>query len=325
MPVQSFRERMQDKQSVFKSEFLGVNQMGVWNGKLQPHILPEDAWSLNLWRDISYDAVQHFAKSEITWHPGKHNMLSSQVMCVNIFFPLREHLSVIHTWLKSQQFDVSEVIDVDFEYIGPHNYFNEKGGRGGERTSADLAITWQNLHQKTNLLLLEFKFTEPNFGICGQEKNPNPQRCFSAEKVIKSPQKQCYRAESGRTYWKHILGTDSPFWKDTLAIEKHCPFRYDFYQLMRNQLLAHCVQTDEKADFERVEFGVISHADNDKLLNMVPPFDKQHNPMKVWPTLLHKPESFGAFTIQGFFEAIDPGLPYELTHWREYIKQRYGV
>jgi hypothetical protein len=57
----------------------------------------------------------------------------------------------------------------------------------------------------------------------------------------------------------------------------------------------------------------------------VPSFDKEHNPLKAWPTLLHKPESFLAFTMQDFFDAIDPGLSYELTHWREYIKQRYGV
>lgn len=325
MTVQTFRERMAYKQTVFKTEALGIKQMGMWNGKPYPHILPEDAWSLNLWENISYNTVKQFAQHEIPWHPQKHNMLSSQIMCVNIFFPLQEHLHLINDWLRLCQFDVSEVTSLEFEYLGPKNYFNEDQQRGRDRTSADLAITWVDMARRNNLLLLEFKFSEPNFGVCSQDKNPNPQRCLAVRKVISSPKKQCHRAQTGRTYWDHILSEKTPFWLDSLALEWYCPFRYDFYQLMRNQLLAHCIQSDPKAGFDRAEFGVLYHADNDKLLKMSPPFDKEHNPLKAWPSLLHKPETFHTFSLQDFFSAIDPGLPFELADWREYLKQRYGI
>ena len=124
--VQDFRERMEDKQSVFKTEVLGVKQMGWWRDNPYPHILPEDCWSLNLWEEISYKAIQYFAQSEIAWHDQKNNMLSSQVMSVNVFFPLMQHLELLKSWLSRYYSDIKSVDYLDFEYIGPknRNYFN---------------------------------------------------------------------------------------------------------------------------------------------------------------------------------------------------------
>lgn len=324
--VQSFRERMEDKQSVYKTEVLGVKQMGQWRGESYPHILPKDSWSLNLWQEISYEAIKYFARSDIAWHDQKHNLLSSQVMCVNIFFPLKQHLDVLKVWL-SRHFNVEKVIDLDFEYIGPKgkDYFKENGGRGQNRTSSDLAITWEDKEKKKNMLLLEFKFTEPDFGECSKKGNPHPERCLHSKRVVSSPQTGCYRARLGRNYWDRILSGNSPFLWETLTTESYCPFRFDFYQLMRNQLLAHCIQSDNKSGFNRVAFGVIYHADNDKLLRMSHPFGGERNPLKAWHTLLRNPDTFHTFTVQDFLGTIEASLPDDLKGWRTYLKQRYGI
>lgn len=325
--VQDFRERMEDKQSVYKTEVLGIAQMGWWGGNAYPHILPEDSWSLNLWHEISYAAVQYFAQSEIAWHNQKHNMLSSQVMSVNIFFPLMEHLDLLRPWLSRYYGDVRTVTDIDFEYAGPRdrNYFEEGGIRGQNRTSADVAITWEDKDKARNMLLLEFKFTEPSFGECSQQGNPDRRRCMSASRVMASPRTQCYKAEMGRTYWRLALAADSPFLRDRLKAEHHCPFRYDFYQLMRGQLLAHCIERDVSAGYNRVDFGVMYHAANEQLLKMEHPFMGERNPLRSWPTLLTEPETFHACTMQDFLDAIEKNLPEELADWRAYLKQRYGV
>ena len=324
-PVQTFHERMEDKQSVFKTEVLDVKQMGLLKGKPYPHVLPEDAWSLNLWRDISYDAIRHFAQSDINWHPQKHSMLSSQIMRVNILFPLKEHLNILHRWLQSCQFDVAEVTDLMFEYTNPRDYLNEKGEHGKPLPIADIAIKWTDTAKQKNLLLLDIKFAESDFGVCTQENNPNPRRCFVSKKIVSSHKKQCYKSQMGRRYWDIILSSGSPLWKDSMTLETHCPFRYDFFQLMRGQLIAHCMQYDKKSGFDKVESAVMYHAGNDDLLRMSHPFDKELNPLKAWSTLLQKPETFHAFTLQDFFKAIESLLPFELTKWREYINQRYGV
>lgn len=322
--VQDFRDRMEDKQSVYKTEALGIKHMGPGKGGYHPHILPEDSWSLNLWKDISYDAIQWFAQSGIAWHRHKHNMLSSQVMCVNTFYPLKERLDMLKPWL-SRRFDVKSIIDLDFEYVGPEDYFNEGGRRGGNRTSSDLAVIWEDRDKRRNMLLLEFKFTERSFGECSQDKNPDRRRCMSSRAVVRSPRTQCYRARAGRTYWSHVISAESPILVDRLKAMRHCPFRYDFYELMRGQMLAHCIESDSRAGFHAVDFGVIYHAGNEELLEMSHPFAGEGNPLRAWASMLKDPDTFHTFTVQDFVQSIEGGLPDDLKGWREYLRQRYGV
>ncbi len=321
--MRDFKEQMKNPQIEYKEKILNIKQR---RGK--PYILPQDSWSLNLWEGISYKAIKHFAQSEIAWHKWKHNLLSSQIMCVNLFFPLKEHLDVLKSWLLSEFPDVEKVTNLDFEYIGPEgkDYFKEGGGRGQNRTSSDISITWLDEAGRGNMLLLEFKFTEPNFGNCSQKYNHNPERCLLPNKVVSSPQTECYKAEVGRTYWDIILSDESPLRKERLTTERYyCPFRYDFYQLMRNQLLAHCIQSDSDADFNKVDFGVIYHADNNDLLRMSHTFGGESNPLKAWPSLLKNQETFHTFTVQDFLGTIEASLPDDLKGWRIYIEQRYGL
>ena len=325
--MQDFKEQMKEDQTEYKTKVLRITEMGKSAiGNPYPHLIPNTKWEYNLWEGVREEAPHYFRKKGIAWHRQRHNLLSSQIMCVNLFFPLKEHLDVLKPWLFSQFPDVEKVTDLDFEYIGPENYFRELGGRGQNMTSSDLAITWLDGAKRRNMLLLEFKFTEPDFGQCSKRQNPNPNRCLSSKKVVASPKTQCHRAELGRTYWDIILSRDSPVLKKCLTAARYCPFRYDFYQLMRNQLLAHCIQSDSKSGFDKVKFGVIYHVDNDDLLRMSHPFGGERNPLKAWPTLLRNPETFHASTVQDFLRTIKKAsLPDDLTGWRTYLEKRYGL
>lgn len=330
--MKGFRNHMEDWMCQYKIDKLKIHGQGKWRGQRYPHILPQDLWFLNMWDGICFKAVKHFDQSQIRWHDQKHNLLSSQILCINLFFPLREHPDLLKLWLSSRLADVEEVTDLDFEYIGPddtqepsgyRNYFKEEGSRGQNRTSADVAVIWRDSKGSKNLLLLEFKFTEGDFGACSRYPNMDSKRCYSSREIIRSPHTQCYRAQVGRLYWHFILADDSPFRQELLTSEVYCPFRYDFYQLMRNQLLAHCIQRDPEEHYKKVEFGVMYHTDNERLTNMSRPFNKEKDPLKAWHKLLISPDSFHVFTIQGFLESVGSNLPSDLVDWRKYLEEKY--
>lgn len=325
--TENFRSQIQARLIRYKRKVLKCEAEGAWRGKPYPHILPLKKWQYNLFEGIRDSVVEYFKARNIAWHNQRHNLLSSQILCVNLFFPLREHLGVIQSFLTPHFSKIGRVIDIDFEYSGPprRNYFNEEGRRGQNRTSSDIALIWEDKSGNKNMLLLEFKFSEPGFGECSKQGNPNRRRCQSARRVIEAPNENCWRAIRKRTYWDMILSNDNPFRREALTVERYCPFRYDFYQLMRNQLLAHCIETDPQADFSRVDFGVIYHADNEALLKMARPFGEESNPLKAWPMLLRAPSKFHVFTIQELISVIDRKLPEGLISWRGYLKQKYNL
>jgi len=113
------RNKMRDWMIQYKMDSLKVSEQGTYRGHRYLHLLPQHLWGLNLWEGICYKAVKYFAQSQISWHDQKHNLLSSQILCVNLFFPLREHPDILRLWLSSHLADVREITDLDFEYVGP--------------------------------------------------------------------------------------------------------------------------------------------------------------------------------------------------------------
>ncbi|MFC1980772.1 hypothetical protein ACFLVN_00805 [Chloroflexota bacterium] len=319
----TFREEMKAKMVIYKNE----NKITLG----YEHILPARLWFQNLWSYIRRAADDYFKHEKIKWHNERDNLLSSQILCVNIFFPLRNHPSLLDGFLRKFYSSLTQVTRVDFEYIGPKgkNYFNEPGGRGYSRTSADVAVTWNDAEGKDNLLLVEFKFTERDFGGCGKSKNPDPDRCNSGRKVIDTPKTECYRAspEVDRPYWDMILSPQGPFRVEKLKKTEHCPFKYDFYQLMRNQLLAKCIAEDKNAGFSTAEFAVCYDDRNETLLNLSHVVDGNTNPLTTWEAFLKNPSNCKHFTIQQLFEYIDHtnNLPSEVVQWRAYLNKRYGL
>lgn len=335
--TRAFYEEMKAKMVTYKTKALGITEKGKrtimeegTKNKITleyEHILPARLWTQNLWSGIRTAAVDYFSHEKIKWHDQRDNLLSSQILCVNMFFPLRNHLFLMDGFIKEFYPSLAKVINIDFEYIGPRNYFNEPGGRGFNRTSADVSIEWKDTKGKNNLLLVEFKFTEPNFGECSKSENPDRDRCNHGELVISSPQTECYRSEVGRPYWDIILSPQGLFIREMLNKTQYCPFRYDFYQLMRNQLLVKCIAEDKVSGFHAAEFAVCYDDRNKTLLNLSHPIDGDSNPLAIWKSFLKNPDSFKYFTIQQLMEHINhiDNLPSEMKQWRAYLTKRYGL
>ena len=315
--TRTFYNEMKAKMVTYKTENMDIYE----------HILPARQWTQNLWSGIRQTAVDYFKRKKIKWHKERDNLLSSQILCVNIFFTLKNHTSLLDGFLREFYPSLAEVTDIDFEYIGKENYFNEPGGRGYNRTSTDVSIEWEDTTGKSNLLLIEFKFTEPNFGECSKSGNPDQQRCDHAELIISSPKTQCYRSEKQRTYWDTILSPQGPFIVEMLRKTQYCPFRYDFYQLMRNQLLAHHITEDKDSGVHFAEFAVCYDDRNKNILNLSHPIDGDSNPLTSWKSFLKDKNTFKHFTIQQLLEYIEntDTLPSELEQWRTYLNKRYDL
>lgn len=327
--MSDFRSRMKTTAIRFKEEVLGVRKRGNWRRRKYQHILPIELWDLNLWEQIRATARIHFVEEEIAWHDQRHNLLSSQILCVNIFFPLRDEQTLLADFLVGHVPQLARVGRMHFEYIGDRNYLNEPGRRGRMRTSADLALEWFDAGNSQGLLLLEFKFTEVEFGRCGgatSRGNKERSRCRQPSEIVQAPEKMCYLVDpKQRPYWQIALGQDSPLRIELLATEPYCPFRYDFYQLMRNQFLAHLIEADPHSGFQQALFGVAYHAENEQLQRMGRPFGGEGNPLKAWAGLLREPVSFVTFTVQDLLSWIDARLPSHLEEWRAFLSAKYGL
>lgn len=327
--MSDFQSQMKTAAIRYKEDVLGVRKCGNWRGGQYPHILPSELWDLNLWEQIRDTARIHFVEDNIAWHDQRHNLLSSQILCVNIFFPLRNEHELFTGFLAGHIPQLAGVSKMYFEYIGDKNYLNEPGSRGRMRTSADIALEWSDASNSRGLLLLEFKFTEREFGRCGGATSPgnvDRSRCRQPSKIVQAPEKMCYLVKpKQRPYWEIALGPDSPLRIDLLTKESYCPFRYDFNQLMRNQFLAHLIESDPNSGFQRALFGVAYHAENDQLLRMGRPFNGERNPLKAWAGLLREPDSFITFTLQDLLAWMDSRLPSHLEEWRAFLSAKYGL
>jgi len=327
--MSDFQSRMKAAAIRYKEEVLGVHKRGKWHGQEFPHILPIELWDLNLWEQIRATARIHFLEEDIAWHDQQHNLLSSQILCVNIFFPLRDEQALLAGFLAGRIPQLTRVGKMHFEYTGDKNYLNEPGGRGRMRTGADVALEWFDASNSRGLLLLEFKFTEPEFGRCGGATSPGNEkrwRCRQPTNIVQAPEKMCYLVDpKERPYWRIALGPAGPLRIDLLAKEPYCPFRYDFYQLMRNQFLAHLIESDPHSGFQRALFGVAYHGENEELQRMGRPFGGERNPLIAWAGLLREPDCFITFTVQDLLTWMDPRLPSHLEEWRAFLSEKYGL
>ena len=144
----------------------------------------------------------------------------------------------------------AEVLEIEpgryltFEYIGPEDYFGEVPGgtriRGAHCTSVDAAFLHRTIEGIIELVLVEWKYTESY-----RVRRPDPAR----DKI----RRKRYGKLSGTrqalcapTYWPSSILLDEPF-----------------FQLVRQQLLAHALETSRALGSSRVRVVHVLPAEND--------------------------------------------------------------
>lgn len=252
-----------------------------------PYCLPPEYASFNLLPGVRDGAIALFSDLGIPWHdsvdggPSNH-LRDSQVQCVNALFPMVNGPSRIQRAF-GHLVDIDEVLEIEpgrfltFEYIGPVDYFDEGHGaprvRGTKCTSVDAAFRYRNSTGSVELALVEWKYTEQYQTV------RKPSASKDAKRVAR------YRAD--------YLDADGTLNSDLIDFE--WMLDEPFYQLMRQQLLAHRLELDhaEGADAVRV-LNVLSPENLEYQTSLT---RRQHRELgstvdEVWRRLLRRPDRF---------------------------------
>lgn len=285
-----------------------INQDGQPIG-MYNHCLPQAHARSNLLPD-SLGAIELFKTLEIPWHCGigdgpGNNLLSSQVQCVNALMPMVEDPDRIKRCF-GDVIDIAEVLQIEpdryltFEYIGPHDYFNEGAGkprvRGSRCTSLDAAFLYRTSSNVTELALVEWKYTESYTRV----REPMP----------------AYDRTRARRYSDDFHSPDGPLRSELLDLE--WMLDEPFYQLMRQQLLAWRLEREHAHAAEAVRVLHVLPPDNGAYQDsLVRP---EHRALggtvdEVWARLLRTHDRF---------QHVDPCVFLdELVTSRDYV-ERYS-
>ncbi len=208
---------------------------GFYKGLTRPFCLPLDRADENLYPGIRSSIKTYFEKHEIKWHDGQnHNpsnhLCDSQVCCANFLFPFADQPDALVSLLRPIFPELKRMLPIEdgqyvgFEWIGKKNYLGEKISRNRKRTrganftSADAAVLFELQDGRRQACLIEWKYTEAyyrtwlKYAASGTDKTKIYEHLYDAE--------DC---PLNRTLIPYI---DSLFYEP-------------FYQLMRQQFLAH--------------------------------------------------------------------------------------
>src|ERR1035437_4391632 len=205
--------------------------------------LPPQYADSSLLPEVRNTALELFGELGIQWHFGVGNgpsnhLLSSQVQCVNALGQMAtDRDRVIRAF--GGLLGISEVLEIEakhfltFEYIGPTDYFGEAPHgvrtRGANCTSVDAAFLCRAKTGLKELILLEWKYTE---------RYSARQRTPSSDAVRKGRYYDFWCAERG------------PMKSDLVSFDDI--LNEPFYQLTRQQLLAHELERHHAHGADRV-------------------------------------------------------------------------
>jgi hypothetical protein len=309
------------------------------------HVLPADLWELGLWKGIATASAasrelnlpSYLVENDIKRHTGSHNLLSSWVLCANLYFPFRlpGGRKLLTPFLAHTiSAEILEVTGVELEYaaddvLKPSVLLGEdSGGRGSGQTSPDVGFTVRT-KQGPGIVLAESKYTEHWFYGCsgykkhpkGREPNPDRTRCLDFGAVLASPASQCHLVRWKRRYWEHL----DPVVDRAEAVSQfsRCPAANGAYQLLRQQALAEGFASSARFSF--VASTVAYHERNDRLFS-IRGRDGVIDLRSVWPRVFRGSATFTAFTHQSWVSwvrAHDSDGAWR--DWSEYLANRYRM
>ena len=254
--MSKFKSVMREHQISWRRNSQISQERGKHNNRYYEHVLPLAKWEENLWPKIAGDSQgslpTYLKKGEIRKHTGSHNLLSSWIMCANLYFPFRRDVGRRILLGFLQQYvsaDITAVTNVELEHafddpaLTPAILLGEDEGlRGSGQTSPDVAFE-VTTELGAGIVLVESKFTEHFFYPCSGRKkkaggklpNPDIARCDDTAGILDDPRGQCHLYVWGRKYWEHLAPIVDEVKFENL---KRCPAASAGYQLFRQQSLA---------------------------------------------------------------------------------------
>jgi hypothetical protein len=256
----SFRARAEARQRSYRAETLKAG----W--KDYGHLLDDDALAARrnfITREAWQAARDRQEAGKGVAERTFQNMLSSQAMCFNVFATLAADRLLATRVLRTFVPGLAEVRSITFEHTPAKDVFGDQTGRGG--VDCDLLIdgAWE---QGAGVLVVETKFVEPEFSMCGFRK---PERIAKRQPMcpeivpVKPDFQAClYESSKHYLYWTRSIEHDTL--NPARLSETGCPFGGELWQLWVNHTLAHVEARRRGAKV--VRFAVCAPASNDELL-----------------------------------------------------------
>lgn len=320
-----FLESEKSKQASFKvasSSFSdSARGPGEYKGKLYSFCLPADCARQNLFPEIRATMPAYFNRKRIKWHDGRsgnpsNHLCSSQVCCANFLFPFSDKPKALAELFRplypklQEPLQFEDGLYIAFEWIGKENYLHEGNPRttnrtrGANYTSADAAIKYKKIDGTTQIVLIEWKYTESY-----------------SENFLKT-------AKSGKDrpsiYYDIFMENDCPINKEVLP-DFESLFYEPFYQLMRQQLLAYKMETAGQPEADIVSLLHISPKHNTDFKQVTSPRLNHlgSSPVDIWRKLVGR-ERFISISTEELFNAFDESKFPSLSDWKAYIHNRYS-
>ena len=194
------------------------------------------------------------------------NLLSSQAMCFNLFVPLNLNKKYATAFFNQLLGDCQEITtDIEIEYTPSKTIFNDQSNKGG--VDCDALLQYKNDKGESSLLVIETKYVEKEFSICGFRKNEfNKQKkkrdLCPLDTIVDPDFSNCrYQYKKHYIYWE--VAKASNLFNMDLIYSESCPFGGSLWQLWVNMTLAYGVAKERGCDV--FKYAVICHERNDKL------------------------------------------------------------
>lgn len=92
--MNNFDQEMAELQLRWRDRNIDTHEEGFQNGVPRPWILPSSRWEEGLWPQLRtgelYSLTAYLGKHKISRHSGSHNLKSSWISGVNLYFPFSQ-------------------------------------------------------------------------------------------------------------------------------------------------------------------------------------------------------------------------------------------
>lgn len=242
------------------------------------------------------------------------NMLSSQAMCFNVFAPLSTRLALAGEALRPFVPALAEVKSIEIEHTPASDIFNDQSGRGG--VDCDLLLEGTNTSGEPLVVVIETKFVEPEFSVCGFRKSGRAEKgqdvCPDDVPVRASREACLYVRNKGYAYWQR--SDEHGLLVESALSQVGCPFAGANWQLWVNFALAH--EEARRRGAKDVRFAVCTSANNAALLDGGKALDG-------FRSLLQRPEAVLLIDVDALLARVEAIAPPELRAWATALSARY--
>lgn len=306
-----------------------------------PHIVPIENWDETLWEDIREELKSYISQpnKEIHTHDGVHNLLSSWILCANLYFPARinqNFSALLCDFLKlkvSKKISTIENIELEFAFneddaLHPSPLLGEpSGSRGKKQTSPDVAMLVKTIDGTDGIILTESKYTEHHFYGC----STNPETAKYKNINLNSDFSRCMEPSKGYDYkrichqthaWHRKYMNLICFSEQAENVLNNCPAATDGYQLFRQQALVEGIA--QSGRFELVVSAVAYDERNNDLIGCLQSTGIDDF-TKGWEKLFTGKALFKTWSHQEWVDFVSKNqVNGEFDEWVKYMEVRYG-